>query len=93
MGIEQIRELKRQAGVPKTHKKYSIPKKSKKKLQEEKEDRKQRAGDDTELVKWYKERQKEMGGNCAECGKPTTTKIYELAIHSIYFQSSFRKKY
>ena len=39
MGIEQIRELKRQAGVPKTPKKYSIPKKSKKKLQEEKEDR------------------------------------------------------
>ena len=32
MGIEQIRELKRQAGVPKTPKKYSIPKKSKKKF-------------------------------------------------------------
>jgi len=91
MGIEQIRELKRQAGVPKTPKKYSIPKKSKKKLQEEKEERKQRAGDDTQLVKWYKERQKEMGGNCAECGKLTTTKVYELAIHSICHLLAKRK--
>ena len=91
MGIEQIRELKKQAGLPKTPKKYTIPKKSKKKLKEEKEERKERAGDDTQLVKWYKHCQREMSGNCSECGKPTNTKVYELAIHSICHLLAKRK--
>jgi hypothetical protein len=91
MGIEQIRELKKQAGLAKPLKKYSIPKKSKKKEREEREERKNRAGDETALVKWFKERQKEMSGICAECGKPTNTKVYELAIHSICHLLAKRK--
>lgn len=91
MGIEQIRQLKSEAGLPKTQKKYVIPKKSKKKLAQEKEERKERNGDDTLLVKWYKERMKQMTGNCAECGKPTNTKVYELAIHSICHLLAKRK--
>lgn len=91
MGIEQIRQLKAEAGLPKTPKKYTIPKKSKKKLEQEKEERKQRAGDDTELVKWYKDKMKLMSGRCMECGKPTTTKVYELAIHSICHLLAKRK--
>ena len=91
MGIEQIRQLKSEAGLPKTQKKYVIPKKSKKKLEQEKQERKQRGGDDTLLVKWYKACMKQMSGNCAECGKPTNTKVYELAIHSICHLLAKRK--
>ena len=91
MGIEQIRKLKAEAGLPKAPKKYSIPKKSAKKLKQEKEERKERAGEDTELVKFYKSCQKQMSGNCSECGKPTTTKVYELAIHSICHLLAKRK--
>ena len=91
MGIEQIRKLKAEAELPKAPKKYSIPKKSAKKLKQEKEDRKGRAGEETELVKFFKNCQKQMSGNCAECGKPTTTKVYELAIHSICHLLAKRK--
>lgn len=91
MGIEQIRELKRQAGLPKPIKKYSIPKKSKKKQQEEREEKKLRGASDTELQKWYKARQKEMSGICTECGKPTNTSVYELSIHSICHLLAKRK--
>lgn len=91
MGIEQIRQLKSEAGLPKAQKKYVIPKKSKKKLEQEKQERKQRGGDDTLLVKWYKACMKQMSGNCMECGKPTTTSVYELAIHSICHLLAKRK--
>ena len=91
MGIEEIRKLKAGAGLPKTPKKYSIPKKSAKKLKQEKDERKERAEEDTALVKFFKSCQKEMSGNCAECGKPTTTKVYELAIHSICHLLAKRK--
>ena len=32
-----------------------------------------------------------MSGICAECGKPTNTKVYELAIHSICHLLAKRK--
>lgn len=91
MGIEQIRQLKQEAELPRAPKKYTIPKKSKKKLAQEKEDRKERGGDDTNLVKWYKDKMKLMSGRCMECGKSTTTKVYELAIHSICHLLAKRK--
>ena len=91
MGINEIRQLKEQAGLPKPDKKYPLRKKSLKKQKEEREDKKLRAGGDTELVKWYKARQKEMSGICSECGKPTTTSVYELAIHSICHLLAKRK--
>lgn len=83
MGIEQIRKLKEEAKLPKQPKKYTIPKKSAKKRVAEEEERAERGGEDTELQKWYKQCQKMMSGNCAECGKPIETKNFQQAVFSI----------
>jgi hypothetical protein len=83
MGIEEIRKLKDAAKSPKEPKKYSLPKKSKKKLEQEAKDRAERGGEDTNLQKWYKSCQKQMSGNCMECGKIIETRDYKSAILSI----------
>lgn len=83
MGIEDIRRLKEEAGKPKVKKTYTIPKKSAKKIKAEKEEKEARGGDDTELVKWYKSRMKQMTGFCAKCSARTETHIYQYAIYSI----------
>lgn len=72
------------AGRPAKPKKvYQIPKKSAKKLQQEKDEKERLGGDDTELVKWYKARMKQMSGRCNETGMKTETRIYAYAIMSI----------
>ena len=66
----------------KEKKTYQIPKvseKMKKKLAEEKE---RLGGDDTELVKWYKNRMKYMS-HCEATGIKVENKIYRYAIMSI----------
>lgn len=69
MSIETIRQLKENAGKPKIKKVYTIPKKSAKKIAQEKEEKELRTpGEDTELQKWYKERQKQLTGKCIRCG-------------------------
>jgi hypothetical protein len=83
MGLEEIRKLKEEAGLPKPKKKYTIPKKSAKKLAQEKKEKVDRGGEDTELQKWFKARMKHMTGHCYECGARTETSIYQYAIHSI----------
>lgn len=83
MGIDQIRKLKEEAGLPKQKKSYRIPKKSAKKLAQEKVEKKLRGGEDTELKKWFKARQKFMTGKCQECGARTEIQKYEYAIRSI----------
>lgn len=63
MGIEQVRLLKEMAKYPKPLKNYTIPKKSAKRIQQEKEFN----GDDIQW-KWFEERRKDMGGYCKNCG-------------------------
>lgn len=91
MGLQEIRALKLAADLPKIPKQYSIPKKSKKKIAQEAEHLKDRKGQESELVKWYRSKMLLMSGNCAECGKGTNNKRYELAIHSICHLLAKRK--
>lgn len=70
MSIENIRRIKQQAQLPKQKKVYKIPKKSKKKLAQEKEEKKWiKAKGGNEKDRWFKERRKEMGGKCLHCGE------------------------
>lgn len=68
MGIENIRDLKANAGKPKEKKKYFIPAISEKKKIKLKEEKEARNGEDTEQVKWYKRIQKHLTGKCMRCG-------------------------
>jgi hypothetical protein len=82
MGLDEIRKLKENAKLPKEKKVYRIPKKSAKKIADEKTIKENQAGE-TELVKWFKGRMKFMSGKCCNCGDKTETKKYEFAIGSI----------
>ena len=64
MGLEEIRKLKEQAGIPKQKAKYVIPKKSAKKIKQEILAK----GDDEALDLWFEERRKDMTGVCHHCG-------------------------
>jgi hypothetical protein len=75
MGLEHIRRIKEQAGLPKEKKAYQIPKKSKKKLAQEAEKKRIRGDDDTLMEQWFKARRKELTGTCqCGCGKPSQKK-------------------
>lgn len=67
MGIENIKRIKEDARVwaPKSRK--PIAKKSAKRISQEKEYKKQLAGDDTLKEQWFKARRREMVGVC-QCG-------------------------
>lgn len=77
MGIDFIRQLKANAGVPKTKAPYKIPSKSAKRLKQEAE-AKLATGNikgmeevikgSTELDRWFEERRTEMTGICKHCG-------------------------
>ena len=64
-------------------KKYNIPKKSEKRKQKEAEEKELRGGEDTDLVKWFKQQIKVMPEYCEETGLKMETKIYKYAIMSI----------
>lgn len=83
MGLEEIRRLKDEAGKPKPQKTYSIPKKSKKKIATEAAEKERLGGNDTDLVKFFKNAMKHMTGYCAETGLKTETRIYAYAIMSV----------
>lgn len=65
---DNIRRLKEQAALPKVKKSYRIPAKSKKKLAQEKEQKKieEISGDTKE--QWYDDRMKENQPICMNCG-------------------------
>lgn len=74
MGIEEIRRLKSEAGLPKSKVKKPIAKKSAKKLKQEAEEKKIEAqakelnpGKGAELTRWFEDRRKEMTGRCRHC--------------------------
>jgi hypothetical protein len=82
MGLEEIRKLKHEAGLPKPPKQHIIAKKSAKKLKQEADEKERLGGNDTERVKWYKMQMKYMNV-CEETGLRLETKIYRYAIMSI----------
>lgn len=67
MGLKEIQELKANAGKPKEKKAYAIPKKSAKKIAQEKAEKELRNGDDTLKEKWFKSIRKKLVGVC-QCG-------------------------
>lgn len=83
MGIENIRAMKEAAKLPKEKKKYYLPKKSAKKLAQEKAEKDENG--DTELQKWFRARMKHMTGKCSHygCTNHINTKVYREAIKSI----------
>ena len=82
MGIEEIRRGKEQARMPKEKKVYRIPKVSKKKAAQLAFERDNREGEDTELQKWFKDRQKQLHGQCQRCGQKYNHTILKNAIVS-----------
>lgn len=61
-------------------KNYRIPKKSAKKIILEKIEKQNRGGEDTELLKWYKARQKQLTGRCMRCGAAYNHKDFKQAV-------------
>lgn len=86
MGYQNERML-RKAGIlpPLATKKEKKPiaKKSEKKLAQEMAEKEALGGEDTLLVKWFRNKMKLMIGHCAECGLATETHVYKYAINSI----------
>lgn len=75
MGIDRIRQIKEQAKFPKSKVRKPIAKKSKKKLQQEVEEKALRGSDDTLIEQWYKARRKELTGVCqCGCAQPSQKK-------------------
>lgn len=83
MGLEEIRKVKEQAGMPKPKRVYKIPAKSAKKIAKEAAEKERLGGGDTDLVKFFKNAMKHMKGVCEETGLKTETRIYAYAIMSI----------
>ena len=63
--------------------KKAIPKISEKKKKEMAEQKKERGGKESDLVKWFKRQMKVMPDYCEETGLKMETKIYQYAIMSI----------
>lgn len=79
MGLEEIRKLKENANVPKEKKVYRIPKKSAKKIAQEKADKEAwvvGGSPEREKEKWFQARRKEMTGTC-QCGCGTKSSKHE----------------
>lgn len=84
MSIENIRRIKEQALLPKPKKIYYIPKQSKKKAKQLKEQREN--GTDAVLDAWFEEKRVEMTGKCCLCGGKTEKKndeTYRRSIHHL----------
>jgi len=79
MGLKEIQELKNNAGNKPT-KTYIIPKKSKKKLAQEKAQKE--LGGDSEEKKWYKQRQKFLTGKCMICGTEYDKNNFRYAVNA-----------
>lgn len=88
MGLDEIRRLKNEAGIPKPKKAYVIPKKSAKKIKQEILAK----GDDEALDLWFPERRKEMTGKCKHCGGKSCKdddKYYRFSIAHILPKAYF----
>ena len=97
MGLEEICNLKNNAKLPKDKKKYVIPKKSAKKLAQEKEEKElivegKSIGGNAELNRWFLDRRKEMTGTCVHCGGKSckdNDHYYKFSLAHILSKSLF----
>ena len=80
---KELQRLKLYGKTAKEKKRYTIPKKSQKKIASEKAEREARGDNDTELQRFFKSAVKRMTGRCAETGLETETKIFQYAVMSI----------
>lgn len=81
---EQTRQRLLLARTPKPKKEYKgLAKKSAKKIQQEKEERELRNGNETELQVWFNERRKEMTGKCSHCGGKSCKNSNQYFRHSV----------
>jgi hypothetical protein len=88
MGLEEIRRLKNEAGIPKPKKQYVIPKKSAKKIKQEILAK----GDDSALDLWFEERRRDCDGKCHHCGGKSCKdddKYFKFSICHILPKSLF----
>lgn len=83
MGIFELRKLKLEASIPKIKRQYSIPKKSAKRIEREKNEKGERGTEDTLMEQWFKARRKDLTGICqCGCGKPSQKKDDMYFRHS-----------
>lgn len=84
MSIEHIRAIKEAAKLPKEKKVYRIPKKSAKKIAQEKEEMTERKiSGGGEKERWFKARRAEMRGLCQHCGAKSSKDSDNYFRHSI----------
>jgi hypothetical protein len=88
MGLDQIRRLKIEAGVPRKKKTYVIPAKSEKRLKRERE----AVVNDENLDGWFEARRKDLVGGCKHCGGKSCKeddKYYRFSICHILPKAYF----
>jgi hypothetical protein len=99
MGLAEIQALKERAKLPKEKKQYTIPKKSAKKIAQEKEQTEQvQIGNEmvkgnAELQRWFEGRRKEMKGVCANCGGKSckdSDKYFKFSIAHLLPKAYFK---
>lgn len=88
MGLLELQKIRQERNVPKPKKIYKIAPKSKKRLEQEKQ-QKNASGqwEETELDKWFEARRKEMSGKCCLCGGRTeknNNETYRRSIHHLF---------
>lgn len=83
MGLKEIQEIKKNAGLPKPKKNYVIPKISKKRAEKLAAEKNLRNGDDTEKEKWFKRIRKKLVGTC-QCGCGQKSQKHD----ELYFRNS-----
>lgn len=90
MGLEEIKRLKLQAGIPKPKKLYVIAKKSAKRIKQEK----MLANDDNAVDDWFLERRENLTGTCqCGCGQKSQKKddvFYRHCICHIFPKRIFK---
>lgn len=90
---DNIRRIKEQAKLPKTPKKYYIPKKSAKKLKQESEEKAIKISGGNALDRWFQDRRKDMQGRCLHCGGLSckdSTEYYKFSIAHILPKRLFK---
>lgn len=106
MGLAEIRAIKDNAGKPKPRKIYTIPKRSKKRIEQDRLQpaevvvvRAKKTGwyksdsNTDELIQWFEDRRKEMTGTCSHClGKTEKADddTFKCSIAHILPKSTFK---
>jgi hypothetical protein len=83
MGLSELQRIKANAGLPKEKKVYKIPKKSKKKIAQEAEEKKGKQDPAASKERWFQDRRREMTGFCKNCHKPSFKNSPEYFRYSI----------